>query len=46
MSEARTNKTPSPYRDTPIEENLRLFEEMRLGLHPEGSYSLRLKIDY
>jgi len=24
----------------------RLFEEMRLGLHEEGSLSLRLKIDY
>lgn len=24
---------------------LRLFEEMRAGQHPEGSYTLRLKID-
>ena len=35
----------SPDRDRPIEENLRLFEEMRQGLHPEGSYTLRAKID-
>ena len=35
----------SPYRDRPIEENLRLFEEMRAGKHPEGSYVLRAKID-
>ena len=35
----------SPYRDRPIEENLRLFEEMRAGIHPDGSMTLRLKID-
>lgn len=35
----------SPDRDRSIEENLRLFEEMRQGKHPEGSYTLRAKID-
>lgn len=35
----------SPYRDRSIEENLRLFEEMRQGKHPEGKYILRAKID-
>ncbi len=35
----------SPYRDTPPEENLRLFREMRDGKHPEGSMVLRSKID-
>ena len=35
----------SPDRDRPIEENLRLFEEMKAGKHPEGSLTLRLKID-
>ena len=35
----------SPYRDRPIEENLRLFREMRDGKHPEGSMVLRAKID-
>ncbi|MDX9938547.1 MAG: glutamine--tRNA ligase/YqeY domain fusion protein [Sphaerochaetaceae bacterium] len=35
----------SPDRDRPIEENLRLFEEMRQGKHPEGSYVLRAKLD-
>jgi glutaminyl-tRNA synthetase len=35
----------SPYRDRPIEENLRLFREMRAGSHPEGSMILRAKID-
>jgi len=35
----------SPYRDRPIEENLRLFREMRAGKHAEGSMILRAKID-
>ncbi|MEG0492058.1 MAG: glutamine--tRNA ligase/YqeY domain fusion protein [Clostridia bacterium] len=35
----------SPYRDRPTEENLRLFEEMKAGKHPEGSMILRMKID-
>jgi glutaminyl-tRNA synthetase len=35
----------SPWRDRPIEESLRLFEEMREGKHPEGSMTLRAKID-
>ena len=37
--------TNSPYRDRPVEENLRLFEEMKKGKHPEGSHVLRAKID-
>lgn len=36
---------PSPYRDRSIEENLKLFEEMKDGKHPEGSKVLRAKID-
>ena len=35
----------SPYRDRPIEENMKLFEEMKAGKHPEGSMVLRAKID-
>jgi len=35
----------SPYRDRSIEENLRLFEEMRDGKYPDGSKVLRAKID-
>ncbi|WP_320130748.1 glutamine--tRNA ligase/YqeY domain fusion protein [uncultured Sphaerochaeta sp.] len=35
----------SPDRDRTIEENLRLFEEMRQGKCPEGKYILRAKID-
>jgi glutaminyl-tRNA synthetase len=37
--------TNSPWRDRPIEENLRLFREMRAGRHAEGSMILRAKID-
>ena len=37
--------TSSPFRERPIEENLRLFQEMREGKHPEGSMVLRAKID-
>ena len=35
----------SPYRDRSIEENLRLFEEMKDGKYPDGSKVLRAKID-
>ncbi|MBF0285834.1 MAG: glutamine--tRNA ligase/YqeY domain fusion protein [Magnetococcales bacterium] len=35
----------SPDRHRPVEENLRLFREMRAGVHPEGKYVLRAKID-
>lgn len=35
----------SPDRDRPIEESLKLFEEMKAGIHAEGSYTLRAKID-
>jgi glutaminyl-tRNA synthetase len=37
--------TNSPFRDRPIDENLRLFREMRAGAHAEGSMILRAKID-
>lgn len=37
--------TDSPFRNTSVEENLRLFEEMKDGKHAEGSYVLRAKID-
>ena len=35
----------SPDRDRPIEENLKLFMEMKEGKYPEGAYTLRAKID-
>ena len=36
---------PSPYRDRSVEENLRLFEEMRAGKYKDGEKVLRAKID-
>ena len=35
----------SPYRDRPREESLKLFREMKAGKHPDGSLTLRAKID-
>lgn len=43
-----TLKSPgkeSPYRDRSVDENLRLFEEMRAGKYADGEKVLRAKID-
>ncbi len=37
--------TPSPYRDRPVEESLRLFEHMNTAEAVEGSMVLRAKLD-
>ena len=37
--------TNSPYRDRTVEENLDLFERMKNGEFPDGSKTLRAKID-
>ncbi len=37
--------TASPFRDRPVADNLRLFDEMRRGEHADGSLVLRAKID-
>ncbi len=37
--------TPSPWRDRPVEENLDLFARMRAGEFPDGTRTLRAKID-
>ncbi len=42
LTEAGKN---SPYRERSIDENLQLFEKMRLGEFDEGACSLRVKID-
>ncbi len=34
----------SPFRDRTIEENLKLFKEMKQGVHSEGTHVLRAKI--
>jgi glutaminyl-tRNA synthetase len=36
---------PSPYRNRGVEENLDLFQRMRAGEFPDGSRTLRAKID-
>ena len=36
---------PSPFRNRSVEENLRLFEEMREGKYANGEKTLRAKID-
>jgi len=36
---------PSPFRDRPVEDNLDLFRRMRAGEFPDGSRTLRAKID-
>lgn len=41
----RKAKKSSPFRDRSIEDNLKLFEQMKNGAFSEGSYCLRLKID-
>ena len=35
----------SPYRNRSVEENLQLFQDMRAGKFPDGSKTLRAKID-
>lgn len=35
----------SPFRDRPAEESLRLFREMKAGKYPDGTLTLRAKID-
>lgn len=40
-----TPGTQSPYRNRDVDENLKLFNEMKDGKHPEGSMVLRAKID-
>ncbi len=42
LTEAGKN---SPFRDRPVDENLDLFERMRRGEFPDGSRTLRAKID-
>jgi glutaminyl-tRNA synthetase len=46
MKLCRENATPSPYRNRPIEENLKLFLQMKAGVFEEGKAMLRAKIDY
>lgn len=41
----KTSGKESPYRNRSVEENLKLFEDMKNGLFEDGSHVLRAKID-
>lgn len=41
----KNNPYPSPDRNRPIEDSLRIFKEMKEEKYLEGTYTLRLKID-
>nr|XP_027099933.1 glutamine--tRNA ligase-like [Coffea arabica] len=45
IKEYREKKMNSPWRDRPIEESLRLFDEMKRGMIEEGKATLRMKQD-
>ncbi|GAB4840315.1 Glutamine--tRNA ligase, cytoplasmic [Ancistrocladus abbreviatus] len=45
IKEYREKKMNSPWRDRPIAESLKLFEEMRRGTIEEGKATLRMKQD-
>lgn len=45
MSLYRNEKKNSPYRERSVEENLKLFKQMRQGYFDEGECSLRVKMD-
>lgn len=41
----RESKTESPWRNRPIAESLKLFEDMKRGMIEEGKATLRMKQD-
>lgn len=45
VHEYRKDKKDSPWRNRPIEDSLRLFDDMRCGRLEEGSATLRMKQD-
>ncbi|KAA8532692.1 hypothetical protein F0562_032725 [Nyssa sinensis] len=45
IKEYREKKMNSPWRDRPIAESLKLFDEMRRGMIDEGKATLRMKQD-
>ncbi|XP_058087436.1 glutamine--tRNA ligase isoform X2 [Magnolia sinica] len=45
IKEYREKKLNSPWRDRPIEESLKLFDDMRRGMIEEGKATLRMKQD-
>eukprot|EP00178_Gracilaria_changii_P003504 TRINITY_DN151_c0_g2_i12.p1 TRINITY_DN151_c0_g2~~TRINITY_DN151_c0_g2_i12.p1 ORF type:complete len:784 (+),score=125.94 TRINITY_DN151_c0_g2_i12:2967-5318(+) len=45
ISKGRKDGAASPWRDRSVDENVRLFEDMRKGKYAEGDATLRMKID-
>lgn len=45
IRKSRETKIPSPWRERPIEESIKLFEDMRKGKFAEGKATLRMKGD-
>ncbi|CAL5399677.1 unnamed protein product [Camellia sinensis] len=45
VKEYREKKMNSPWRDRPIEESLKLFDDMKRGIIEEGKATLRMKQD-
>ncbi|CAL5219008.1 g764 [Coccomyxa viridis] len=45
INQSRKEKRPSPWRDRPIAESLKLFDDMKNGLIKEGAATLRLHMD-
>lgn len=45
IKEYREKKMNSPWRDRPIAESLKLFDEMKCGMIEEGKATLRMKQD-
>jgi glutaminyl-tRNA synthetase len=45
IKEFREKKQDSPWRNRPIKESLKLFDDMRRGLIDEGNATLRMKQD-
>ena len=41
----REERRDSPWRDRPVAESLRIFDEMRRGLWDEGTVTLRMRMD-
>ncbi len=41
----KDNMIESPYRNTSVDENLKLFDDMKRGKFEEGRAVLRVKID-
>lgn len=45
IEEYRKKHADSPYRNRSVEENLKLFEDMKNGVYEEGKAVLRMKMD-